>query len=388
MERKNKLPERSVSPSSSGPAKEQAHFVRVGTENSQQLVLDREFVSNPDPDPDPDGNPLSQPASQGKSSAAPAGAMVSGDQLPKVQLGNSFQSQGSEEAPPHYDVTLMDEKLQPIEQQLKYLLKKAEEFQMHLLYSRDRIRKEEFARAVPVFLQTCQPYFEYLESTVRSVLPGKKLLPNYIQKRLLQFSQQLASSLEQLVLMFASFGYILLEETDPCSISCFYRGQFRLGPSYHVSIFRYCIGTPYTAALEPRHLYKRMRWNVDIMEELSNGDGSEPRTELILCKQPKGDYESLLTIGFEEPSQILATDLLVELLTNQVSGQATTVYVQNSMNESASSSQGTLSVPTTTDFTTPQEVSTPFSTLKQCSPFANPVYLSSTSSKNPEVFNF
>uniref|UniRef100_H3B7D7 Uncharacterized protein n=1 Tax=Latimeria chalumnae TaxID=7897 RepID=H3B7D7_LATCH len=304
-------------------------------------------------------NPLSQPASQGKSSAAPAGAM-------------------------------MDEKLQPIEQQLKYLLKKAEEFQMHLLYSRDRIRKEEFARAVPVFLQTCQPYFEYLESTVRSVLPGKKLLPNYIQKRLLQFSQQLASSLEQLVLMFASFGYILLEETDPCSISCFYRGQFRLGPSYHVSIFRYCIGTPYTAALEPRHLYKRMRWNVDIMEELSNGDGSEPRTEFyflcyrdtepelgvtnqsaaknvtttkphrlwsigrwiqtepdptqsdlfswILCKQPKGDYESLLTIGFEEPSQILATDLLVELLTNQVSGQATTVYVQNSMNESASSS--------------------------------------------------
>ncbi|MGH0137998.1 UNVERIFIED_CONTAM: hypothetical protein FKN15_065330 [Acipenser sinensis] len=37
-------------------------------------------------------------------------------------------------APSYYDITLMEEKLQPVEQQLQYLLKKAEEFQTHLVY--------------------------------------------------------------------------------------------------------------------------------------------------------------------------------------------------------------------------------------------------------------
>lgn len=37
----------------------------------------------------------------------------------------------------------------------------------------------------------------------------------------------------------------------------------------------------------------------------------------ILCPQPLGDYQQLLTIGFEEPSHTLATDLLVQMLTGQ-----------------------------------------------------------------------
>lgn len=36
-----------------------------------------------------------------------------------------------------------------------------------------------------------------------------------------------------------------------------------------------------------------------------------------MCPQPLGDYQQLLTIGFEEPSHILATDLLVQILTGQ-----------------------------------------------------------------------
>lgn len=41
----------------------------------------------------------------------------------------------------------------------------------------------------------------------------------------------------------------------------------------------------------------------------------------ILCPQPLGDYQQLLTIGFEEPTPMLATDLLVQILTGQA-GQA------------------------------------------------------------------
>ncbi|XP_067876924.1 UPF0575 protein C19orf67 homolog [Heterodontus francisci] len=294
---------------------------------------------------------------------ASAAQIPSSDTFPPLHQGKEEQPRGLEDEVPQYDITLMEEKLQPIEQQLQYLLKKAEEFQTHLVYSRDRIHNEEFARAVPIFVKTCQPYFAYLESTARSIHSDRKPLPEYIQKRLLQFSQQLASSLEQLVLMYASFGFISLEETDPC------RGEFRLGHWFRVSIFRYCMPVPYTAAKEPTLLFKKIRWNVDISEGTSFGDAAKPCTEYyflcfkeasqvmensqagsksttataksrrlwsigrwiqvepapgepdLLCwflyKQPRGDYELLITIGFEEPTQIAATDLLVDILLSQ-----------------------------------------------------------------------
>ncbi|XP_041730715.1 UPF0575 protein C19orf67 homolog isoform X1 [Coregonus clupeaformis] len=160
-----------------------------------------------------------------------------------------------------HDINMMDQKLRPIEQQLQYLLNKADEFQAHLLYRRDNLQKENFARVVPTFLRTCQPYFTYLESTARSSLPQRTPLPVYIRSRLLDFSQQLCARLEQLVLTYASFDFLSLEEAEPASISHFYIGKCQID-SVRLSIYRYCCPAPYLAGVDTG-LYKRMRWNVE-----------------------------------------------------------------------------------------------------------------------------
>nr|XP_046187479.1 uncharacterized protein LOC124016004 isoform X2 [Oncorhynchus gorbuscha] len=116
------------------------------------------------------------------------------------------------------------QRFRTIERQLQYLLDKADEYQAHLLYRHDNLQKEHFAHVVPTFLRTCQPYFTYLESTARSSLPRSTPLPMYIRSRFLDFSQQLCERLEQLVLTYASFDFLSLEETDPASHynSCHY----------------------------------------------------------------------------------------------------------------------------------------------------------------------
>ncbi|XP_055975550.1 UPF0575 protein C19orf67 homolog [Sorex fumeus] len=249
----------------------------------------------------------------------------------------------------------------PITEQLRYLLKKADDFQSYLLYSRDRVQKEQLAKAMPTFLQLCEPYFLYLEAAARSVPPIYGGLQELVRKGLLDISQQLTLRLEQLVLMYASFGFVDLEETNPLSISCFFCGRFSISPSHEVSIFRYCSPAAYTAGRFPRYLYKKMRWNVESTLE-PGSRGREPSVDYyflcyrdtwedagqspansclqiqklwsigrwvplgpadddlyswILCPQPPGDYQQLLTIGFEEPSHMLATDLLVQILTGQ-----------------------------------------------------------------------
>ncbi|KAJ8378534.1 hypothetical protein AAFF_G00239170 [Aldrovandia affinis] len=159
----------------------------------------------------------------------------------------------------------MNDKFEPIEQQLQNLLNTADEFQAHLVYRHDHLQTEGLARVVPNFLRTCQPYFTYLESTARSSMPQRTPMPPYVRTRLLQFSQQLCSRLEQLVLMYASFNFLSLEETDPLSISHFYIGQCRMD-CIKVSAFRYCRPTPFLAGAEAgpgSRLYKRMRWNVE-----------------------------------------------------------------------------------------------------------------------------
>uniref|UniRef100_A0A670K7S4 Chromosome 19 open reading frame 67 n=1 Tax=Podarcis muralis TaxID=64176 RepID=A0A670K7S4_PODMU len=249
------------------------------------------------------------------------------------------------ESPGEMNVTL-EKLLAPITEKLKYLLKKAEDFQTYLLYSRDRMQKEQFAKAMPTFLQMCQPYFHYLESTARSCTPYLRPPQEPVRRRLLEISQQLACQLEQLVLMYASFSFVSLEDTDPFSVSCFFCGKFWLNELRQVSIFRYCIPAPYTAAHIPRNLYKKMRWNLDILEGSSHicyflcfrdtgdettakmqklwsigrwvpldpdSDHSSDVLSWVLCRQPMGDYQQLLTIGFEEPSHTLATDLLVQI---------------------------------------------------------------------------
>ncbi|XP_029595771.1 UPF0575 protein C19orf67 homolog isoform X1 [Salmo trutta] len=153
------------------------------------------------------------------------------------------------------------QRLRAIERQLQYLLDKADEYQTHLLYRHDNMQKEHFAHVVPTFLRTCQPYFTYLESTARSFLPQHTPPPMYIRSRLLDFSQKLCERLEQLVLTYASFDFLSLEETDPASVSHFYIGKCQID-SVGLSIYRYCRLAPYLAGVHTG-LYKRMRWNVE-----------------------------------------------------------------------------------------------------------------------------
>nr|XP_045372049.1 UPF0575 protein C19orf67 homolog isoform X2 [Camelus bactrianus] len=273
----------------------------------------------------------------------------------------------------------LDTMFSPITEQLRYLLKKADDFQSYLLY-RDRVQKEQLAKAMPTFLQMCEPYFLYLEAAARSVPPIYGALQELIRKALLEISQQLTLRLEQLVLMYASFGFVDLEETDPLSISCFFCGRFSISPSHEVSIFRYCAPAAYTAGRFPRYLYKKMRWNLETIPEPSSREqdshvdyyflcyrdtwedtGKSPANSCpqiqklwsigrwvplgpaeddlyswILCPQPPGDYQQLLTIGFEEPSHMLATDLLVQILM----GQAGTARPASAAGPAAWAAQG------------------------------------------------
>ncbi|XP_029141178.1 UPF0575 protein C19orf67-like, partial [Protobothrops mucrosquamatus] len=91
-------------------------------------------------------------------------------------------AQPQTEAPSEMNITL-EKLLAPITEKLKYLLKKAEDFQTYLLYSRDRMQKEQFAKAMPTFLQMCQPYFHYLESTARSCTPYLRPPQEPVRKR-------------------------------------------------------------------------------------------------------------------------------------------------------------------------------------------------------------
>ncbi|KAM9491097.1 UPF0575 protein C19orf67 homolog isoform 1-T1 [Salvelinus alpinus] len=153
------------------------------------------------------------------------------------------------------------QRLRAIERQLQYLLDKADEYQANLLYRYDILQREHFARVVPTFLRNCQPYFTYLESTARSTLPQRTPLPMYIRSRLLDFSQQLCARLEQLVLTYASFDCLSLEEAEPASVSHFCIGKCQID-SVGLSIYRYCRLAPYLAGVYTG-LYKRMRWNVE-----------------------------------------------------------------------------------------------------------------------------
>ncbi|KAG7315874.1 hypothetical protein KOW79_020740 [Hemibagrus wyckioides] len=188
------------------------------------------------------------------------------------------------------DMKLMDNKLQLIEEQLQYLLRKADELQHRLIFSKDNVQKEDFTCVVPTFLKTCQPYFNYLESTARSTSPGQSPLPLYIYTQLLQFSQQLCSQLEQLVLIYASYGYISLAETDPKCVSHFYIGQCQVY-NIKLSIFRYCQHTPFLASAS-NGLYKRMRWNVEHKKGTEAGGEEE-----------QNDNRTEVTQGMEEEQE-------------------------------------------------------------------------------------
>ncbi|XP_055060671.2 UPF0575 protein C19orf67 homolog isoform X1 [Misgurnus anguillicaudatus] len=260
---------------------------------------------------------------------------------------------------------VMDEKIAPIEQQLQYLLNKADELQAELVWSLDGFQNDGLAHIITMFLQTCQPYFTYLESTARNSHPLHPPLSIYIRTQLLQFSQQLCSRLEQLVLMYASFNIVSVEETDPESISHFCIGQSQIN-NIKLSIFRYSCPTPFLASASTG-LYKRMRWNVereievercpseefyflcfeDVLEEADDNteenNGGQTATERksmmmriwsigqwiqtypdsddindwVLCPVPCGQYKQLLYLGNEEPPSCTATDFLLGVLLSE-----------------------------------------------------------------------
>ncbi|XP_034401801.1 UPF0575 protein C19orf67 homolog [Cyclopterus lumpus] len=254
--------------------------------------------------------------------------------------------------------------LRSMELQLQFLLSKADDLHDWLVNGRGHLDRAALAAAVPSFLYTCQPYFNHLESS--SSVSQHTLLPFDVYTRrvqLLEFSQQLCDRLEQLVLTYASYNLLCLDETKPNSVSHFCVGQSWLGP-LRVTAFRYCKPTAYLARADTG-LYKRMRWNVERLEDEQQTDDESEEVEVetvgdteyyflcyedipnahadadsqgsvvrmwsigqwvqvtpiteniydwIMCEVPQANYHRLLYLGSEEPSSCCATDYLQQLL--------------------------------------------------------------------------
>ncbi|XP_072239810.1 UPF0575 protein C19orf67 homolog [Leuresthes tenuis] len=281
------------------------------------------------------------------------------------------------------------EALHSIQLRLQFLLSKADNLKDCLVSGQSHLEREALVAAVSSLLFTCRPFFNYLESTARSTVLQNTHHPVDVYNmtenfcsvcvQLLDFSQQLCDRLEQLVLIYASYDFLSLDETEPNNLSHFCIGQSQLG-QLRVTIFRYCKPTPYLARVNSG-LYKRMRWNVERLldeqqrreeeqvggcegrrdkrdchtdhyflcyEDISNvhaeadRDNQEfscdsvmrmwsigqwvqvnpdPKTEdiydWITCEVPQASYCRLLFLGHEEPSSCNATDCLQQLLLSQ-----------------------------------------------------------------------
>ncbi|XP_051776683.1 UPF0575 protein C19orf67 homolog [Erpetoichthys calabaricus] len=171
------------------------------------------------------------------------------------------------------DISMMEKELHPVNLQLQELLKEAQKIKITLLYSQNLKNHEDLVSSFMAFVALCQPYFTYTESTARSVIMDQNPLPEYIRRELLHFSQQLSTCLENLIKMFATFSLITLDEADPCGMSHFCCGEVRLESWYRVLLFRYCSLTPFNARDEPHSLYKKMRWNVELLENSCPSQG-------------------------------------------------------------------------------------------------------------------
>ncbi|XP_028286286.1 UPF0575 protein C19orf67 homolog [Parambassis ranga] len=252
----------------------------------------------------------------------------------------------------------LEKSLEFIQLQFNFLMSKANKLQDRLVSS--HTDREALAAAVRSFLYTCQPYFNHLESTARSTMVKDTNLPSASRTMLLDFSQQLCDRLEQMVLTFANYDLLCLDEADPDSVSHFCIGQCHFN-QLRVTIFRYCKPTQYMAR-DNTVLYKRMRWNVeriqvdgeqageadteyyflcyeDIPNELTDVNEDcqgvspvnpvrmwsigrwvqvDPDTEdicdWITCEVPLATYHKLLILGSDEPSCCNATDYLQQLL--------------------------------------------------------------------------
>ncbi|XP_069023191.1 UPF0575 protein C19orf67 homolog isoform X2 [Embiotoca jacksoni] len=262
--------------------------------------------------------------------------------------------------------------------QLQFLMNKADDLHDFLTTRQGQIQGDTLAAAVPSFLYTCQPFFNHLESTARSPAFQHARLPVDLSRRLLDFSQQLCDRLEQLVLTYASYNLLCLDESEPNNVSHFCIGQSQLG-CLRMTIFRYCKPTAYLSSVDTG-LYKRMRWNVERLrddqqqpaaaaagesearEAVTVGDpdyyflcyedvpsahaeadrdsqrvpyrdvvrmwsigqwvqvNPDPNTEdiydWIVCRVPQAKYHSLVFLGSDEPTSCSATYCLQQLLSS------------------------------------------------------------------------
>ncbi|XP_030270991.1 UPF0575 protein C19orf67 homolog [Sparus aurata] len=268
--------------------------------------------------------------------------------------------------------SVVEGSLQSMQLQLQFLMSKADDLQDCLVSGQGHLEKEALASAVPEFIYTCQPFFNHLESTARCTV-SQLTLPFDMYTQLLDLSQQLCDRLQQLVITYASYNVLCLDETEPNSVSHFCIGQFHLGP-LRLTTFLYCKPTPYLARVDTG-IYKCMRWNVDRLGDEQQADverGGESETETVgdtefyflccedipiteaddksqdvphcsvvrlwsigqwvqvkpdpesediydwvLCDIPQASYERLLLLGSDEPSSCKATDFLQQLLLSQ-----------------------------------------------------------------------
>ncbi|TKS68842.1 UPF0575 protein C19orf67 -like protein [Collichthys lucidus] len=284
-------------------------------------------------------------------------------------------------APPRGDPAAcgrVEGSLQSMQLQLQFqsLMSEAAKLQDCLANVQGQIEKDALAAEVPSFLYTCQRYFNQLESAAQSTVPqlGSQAFDIYPWcMQLLDFSQQLCDRLVQLVVAYASYGLLCLDETRPNSVSHFCIGQRQLG-RLRLSTFLYCKPTPYLARVNTG-LYKRMRWNVDRLgdeqQQTGGEQGGESEAETvgdteyyflcyedipnehraaggdcagpfhdnmlrmwsigqwvqmnpnldtediydwILCEVPQASYHRLRFLGSAEPSSCSATDFLQQLL--------------------------------------------------------------------------
>ncbi|XP_046693642.1 UPF0575 protein C19orf67 homolog isoform X3 [Silurus meridionalis] len=204
------------------------------------------------------------------------------------------------------DLKLLHNKLHLVEKQLQYLLSKVATYQNHLIYSGDHAQNEAFARVVPKVLEICQPYFDYMESAARNTVSGQSL-PMHIRIQLLQFSQQLCIQLEQLVLTYASYGYLSLAETDPL-------GYFLCHVDIHL-----VEGEALREQTERKPGEKTVlrMWSIGKWVQIYPDPDSEDIIDWVLCTIPQGQYKPLVYLGEEEPTSCIATDCLLKVLLSQ-----------------------------------------------------------------------
>ncbi|XP_041960340.1 UPF0575 protein C19orf67 homolog isoform X2 [Alosa sapidissima] len=218
---------------------------------------------------------------------------------------------------PPQDVHVMDEKLRPIQAHLEYLLNKADEYQAHLIQRRDRLQIEGLCRVVPTFLKSCHPFFSYLEHTARSYLPHRPLLPGYIRTQLLHFSQQLCSRLEELILTYASYNFLTLEETNPLSYFLCYEEVRREEDGSGEEEESLSEGERGEEEEEGERRERRSEvkmWSIGQWVQTHPNPETDDIYEWIPCGIPRAHYQQLFHLGLTEPSVCSATDCLLGAL--------------------------------------------------------------------------